>query len=1208
MKHFPAGLRSTALLASDRAEAAPSDNRATVAAADLVRIDGPAPQANQVPVVDLDLNSGGIDAQASYIENDAPTALGSAIWVADPDFGKIGGAIVRITNPVAGDLLSIIGRLPSGIIRDPDSTATELRLTGYVSAATYATALGRVGYSNTGDNPRPVSSEPYRYIAVTVNDGNDDSATATLRMTVFGVNDAPSGTDAAYTLYRNATYTLTADKFGFTDVDGNSFLGIIATTLPSAGTLYYDSDGPGGAAPVAVTAGQAIYDLAPGHILYAPALNGSGAPYASFTFQVVDNGPSVNGNVGGPIDRSPNTITFNVTPQDDPTPPVQHIPVVDLNINSGGVDALGSYIENDGPSPIGPAVSVFDVDGDAIVAALVRITNPVAGDLISIAGTLPAGITIDPSSTATQLKLIGYATAAAYTAALQQIGYSNTGENPRPVATEPYRYIAVSVSDGHADSATATMRVTVFGSNDAPSGADATYTFNQDTSYALTADKFAFSDPEGDAFGGVRINTLPTAGALYYDADGPGGAAALAVTVGQTVSDFAPGHFYYTPAPGGSGTPYTSFTFQVRDSAGGTDPSPNTIIFNVTGTTTPPVEDPANHRPVVDMNTAAAGVGNATAYVENASPSRIGSAISVVDNEGAPITGATVTITNPAAGDLVGLMGSLPAGITLDPGSTATVLKLVGSASGAAYAAALAQIGYSNTGDDPTVSGTNANRYIEVKVNDGNADSLPATVQVTTSGINDAATGTDASYSVAQGATFALTADKFGFVDAEGNGFLAVTITTLPGAGALWFDEDGSGGFGPEEVSAGQFIFASYLGGLTYKPGASGSGYPYASFTFQVWDDGGTANGGKNFDLSPNKISFNVAPPNSPPMATNLSTAESYVEDTRMRLSAITVTDTYAGDTITATLTLSDPAAGKLSIGTSGTVTATFVNGVWTASGALADVNALLAKVQFKPAADFNAGFSIATSVTDGLSAPITGTKAFTGTAVNDAPSGADSALTIVRGVNHVVTLSEFGFTDAVEGNAFTGVTVSGQPAGGRLLLDGAKLTAGQLITAADIAAGKLAFETAPGTTKGPTGSFAFQVHDDGGTANGGTDTDQTPNMVTYTIVKPADTATAAGNQMARAVFVPGGDAILPDSGSGDAIAFDGAVTRAMLIHQVASNAAMLHFDEGGSDDFAALVDALPASASTGDLHGESHLPAIHAEPQHLHLLGADWG
>ena len=59
--------------------------------------------------------------------------------------------------------------------------------------------------------------------------------------------------------------------------------------------------------------------------------------------------------------------------------------------------------------------------------------------------------------------------------------------------------------------------------------------------------------------------------------------------------------------------------------------------------------------------------------------------------------------------------------------------------------------------------------------------------------------------------------------------------------------------------------------------------------------------------------------------------------------------------TLTATLVLSNASAGSLSTATSGAVTSTYNagTGVWTACGALADVNTLLAGVIFDPAAEF---------------------------------------------------------------------------------------------------------------------------------------------------------------------------------------------------------------------------------------------------------------
>ena len=124
------------------------------------------------------------------------------------------------------------------------------------------------------------------------------------------------------------------------------------------------------------------------------------------------------------------------------------------------------------------------------------------------------------------------------------------------------------------------------------------------------------------------------------------------------------------------------------------------------------------------------------------------------------------------------------------------------------------------------------------------------------------------------------------------------------------------------------------------------------------------------------------------PTAPTLSAPENYTEGVPLNLTDIVITSNLSGcATFTATLTISDIAAGSLSTGTSGTATSTFVGGVWTASGPMADVNALLAGVTFNPSPNYSSNFNIATSVTDGITT-ITGSKAMTGIAVNSPPTG----------------------------------------------------------------------------------------------------------------------------------------------------------------------------------------------------------------------------
>jgi hypothetical protein len=106
-----------------------------------------------------------------------------------------------------------------------------------------------------------------------------------------------------------------------------------------------------------------------------------------------------------------------------------------------------------------------------------------------------------------------------------------------------------------------------------------------------------------------------------------------------------------------------------------------------------------------------------------------------------------------------------------------------------------------------------------------------------------------------------------------------VVITTLPSAGTLFLLS-----FMPmppmgmqtikTPLVAGQAIPVSQITGgvFVYEPAANANGANYSSFTFQVRDNGGTANGGQNTDGTPNTITFDVTAVNDAPTITNLGT------------------------------------------------------------------------------------------------------------------------------------------------------------------------------------------------------------------------------------------------------------------------------------------------------------------------------------------------
>ncbi|MCX5728622.1 MAG: Ig-like domain-containing protein, partial [Nitrospirae bacterium] len=168
-----------------------------------------------------------------------------------------------------------------------------------------------------------------------------------------------------------------------------------------------------------------------------------------------------------------------------------------------------------------------------------------------------------------------------------------------------------------------------------------------------------------------------------------------------------------------------------------------------------------------------------------------------------------------------------------------------------------------------------------------------------------------------------------------------------------------------------------------------------------------------------------------PPTATNLSAAETYTEDTALNLIDIVASDVDSANN-TVILTLSDPAAGSLTTGTSGAVTSTYNagTGVWTATGAIADVNTLLAGVTFTPTLNFNSNFTIATSVSDGEAAAITGSKTMTGIAVNDAPTATNLSAAETYTEDTALDLIDIVASDVDSANITVTLTLSDTAAG----------------------------------------------------------------------------------------------------------------------------------------------------------------------------------
>jgi VCBS repeat-containing protein len=237
-------------------------------------------------------------------------------------------------------------------------------------------------------------------------------------------------------------------------------------------------------------------------------------------------------------------------------------------------------------------------------------------------------------------------------------------------------------------------------------------------------------------------------------------------------------------------------------------------------------------------------------------------------------------------------------------------------------------------------------------------DTTPNTLQLDVTAVNDAPQGQDHTLTVLQGATAALALADFGFSDASdgtGNAFSAIVISALPEAGSLTLRR--------VEVTVGQVVAAADIaaGVLTFSPTAGASGTGYAQFSFEVRDDGGTANDGQDTDLTPRVMTINVPAGNTAPVDHGQSTLASGTEDTVYTLDKAALLADFSdaqGDVLT--LTGLSASVGSLHDNGDGTVSLT-------------------------PPADFNSLVSLSFNVDDGHGGVTPALRQFVLADVNDA-------------------------------------------------------------------------------------------------------------------------------------------------------------------------------------------------------------------------------
>ncbi|MHC4079537.1 MAG: Ig-like domain-containing protein, partial [Planctomycetota bacterium] len=99
-------------------------------------------------------------------------------------------------------------------------------------------------------------------------------------------------------------------------------------------------------------------------------------------------------------------------------------------------------------------------------------------------------------------------------------------------------------------------------------------------------------------------------------------------------------------------------------------------------------------------------------------------------------------------------------------------------------------------------------------------------------------------------------------------------------------------------------------------------------------------------------------------------------------------------------------------------------------------------------------------------------------TPVQDAPTAADETITTNEDTTYTFSAVDFNFADVDAGDSLTQIQVTGLESAGSLKLNGADVALDQIITVADINAGRLTFSPVPDANGIGYDSFDFKVHD----------------------------------------------------------------------------------------------------------------------------------
>ena len=1009
----------------------------------------------------------------AYNEGDAFVALDDIV-VSDPDTGETITATLTLSDTSAGALTATSGNA------ETYTAATGIwTITSDVSSVN--AALAAVAFVPNADND--LNATVSTHVEDAAGTGPSDGA---ISLNVTPSPDAPTATNMDQTkAYNEGDASVTLDDIVVSDPDtGDVVTATLTLSDPSAGSLTASSGNGESYTAVTgvwtITSDVSTVNAALAAVAFVPnADNDANATVSTHVEDAAGTGPS------------DGAISLNVTPSPDaPTA---------TNMNQAK-----TYNEGDASVALDDIV-VSDPDtGDTITATL-TLSDPAAGALTATSGsgeayTAATGvwtITSDP------------ATVNAALAAVEFVPETDNDLNAT-VNTHVQDAAGTGPSDG-------VIALNVTASDDAPTATNMNQTkaYNEgDPSVAL--DDIVVSDPDsGETITATLTLSDPATGSLTATSgNGEAYTAATGVwTVTSDVSTVNAALAAVSFVPDADNEADATVATRVRD-AMGTGPSDGTISLNVT---------PSNDVPT------ATNLNQTKAYTEGDASVALDDIV-VSDPDTGDTIAATLTLSDPAVGSLSATSGN---------GETYTAATGVWTIASdpATVNAALAAVAFVPNADN------DKNATIATHVQDA-AGTGPAdgAVSLNATPSPDAPTATNLNQTKAYtegDASVAL--DDIVVSDPDTGDTITATLTLSdPATGSLTATsgngETYTAATGVWTVSSDVSTVNAALAAVSFVPVADNDAN--ATIATHVQDAAGLG-------PSDGVIALNVSAGNDAPTATNLNQTKNYTEgDPSVALDDIVVSDPDTGDTITATLTLSDPTVGSLSATSGNGETYTAATGVWNVTSDVSTVNAALAAVAFVPAAENDANAAIATHIQDAAgTGPADGIVNLNATPLNDVPTATNlnQAKNYTEG-DASVALDDIVVSDPDSGDSITATLTLSDPAAGSLTAasgNGETYTAGtgvwtvtSDVSTVNAALAAVAFE--PATDNDADATIATHIEDAAGAG-------PSDGVVSLTVAPSPDAPTATNMTQTKAysegdASVALDDIVVSDPDTGDAI------------------------------------------------------------------------